>query len=698
MRYSKAELSALIQTELQKSLGAHDSEIAALRLRNLQYFKAEAVGDLAPPEAPDRSQVVATDVPDTVEWMLPSLVRVFVQSKDAMECKPRHPRFAQGAKLAAEYLRYTFWQRNEGFQILYSWFKTALVQKVGIVKVYWDEEPEITTSTYTGLMPEQAQSVLSEEGAEPVEQEARQIIVQGQPVVVYDLKVRHTLSSGRCRVVSIPPEEMRIHRRARYGEDPLFVAQVSARTRGELEAEGYDLDDVQAGSVSMSMESIERSQSQNSMWGNDASGEFEMFDVSECYIKLDQDEDNKPEWRRVLMIGSTVMEDEAVDGHPFVFFCPNPEPHTFFGSCPADHAIEPAKLNTSLLRGLMDNVYLSVNQRMQVLDGHVNLDDLTNSRPGGVVRVREMGAVQPLQQPGLDQGAWQMVEWGEQWRERRTGFTRYSQGMSANALNPTATGVSLTTEKADQRVELIARVAAESVRLMFIKLMACMGKYQQQAELVELFGEFVKVDPREWADGFAIEVDAGLGTGSKDKRAQALDKVYQMQQPLAQAGAIEPIAVIETGRAFAEAMGLGEPEKYFPTPPAKPPPPPPLPLLVEQEKAKDAALRFQAESQRDASEADKLRAHELQLAQINNGAKLQSELLALAAGVLASRAGAMESGAGAMGPNIINGTTLDQSGGAMMGADPAQLDQVVSEINRVAQAFVQRPSSPMGGM
>ena len=699
MRYSKTDLAALIQAELRKSLGAPDSEIAALRLRNLQYFKAEAVGQLAPPETPDRSSVVATDVPDTVEWMLPSLVRVFVQSKDAVECKARHPRYAAGAKLAAEYLRYVFWQRNDGFQLLYSWFKTALVQKVGIVKVHWDEDPEITTSTYTGLMAEQAQSVLSEEGAEAVEQEARQIIVDGQPVMVYDLRVRHTLSSGRCRVVSVPPEEMRIHRRARYGgDDPLFVAQVSIRTKGELEAEGYDLEGVAPGASAMSQEALERSQSQEFALGDDSDGELMAYEVSECYIKLDQDDDGRPEWRRVLMIGGDVFEDEAVDGHPFVFFCPNPEPHVFFGGCPADQAIEPAKLNTSLLRGLMDNVYLSVNQRMQVVDGQVNLDDLTNNRPGGLVRVKTMGAVAPLQQPGLDQGAWQMVEWGEQWRERRTGFTRYSQGMSADALNPTATGVSLTTEKADQRVELIARVAAESVRQMFMKLMSCMGKYQQQAELVDLFGEFVKVDPREWADGFAIQVDVGLGTGSRDKKAQALDKVYQMQQPLAQAGAIEPQAVIETGRAFAEAVGLGEPEKYFPTPKPKPPAPPPLPLLVEQEKAKDAVLRYQAETQRDAAEGDKKRSHELQLAQINNGAKLQSELLALAAGVLASRAGAMAPGTDAMGPNIINGTTLDQSGGAMMGADPAQLDQVVAEINRVAQAFVQRPSSPMGGM
>lgn len=691
MRYSKDELSALVQTELRKSLGAPDSEISSLRLRNLQYFKAEPVGELAPPEAPDRSQVVATDVPDTVEWMLPALVGVFARSPDSMECAARRPQFAEGAKLASEYLRHCFWTRNEGFTILYQWFKDALVQKVGFVKVYWDKTTEDVEESYTGLLPEQVQGMLASGDVQVLEQTARtETLSDGQPVEVYDLRVKRTESEGRCVVQPVPPEEMRIHRRARYGEDPLFVAHVSSRTKGELESEGYDLTDADSGASALSTEAIERADSQEFSLGDDSDGELMLYEVSECYIRLDQDNDGVPEWRRVLLIGSTVMEDEKVDSHPFVWFCPNPLPHVFFGQCPADHAIEPAKLNTSLLRGLMDNVYLSVNQRMQVLDGQVNLDDLTNSRPGGLVRVREMGAVQPLVQPGLDQGAWQMVEWGEQWRERRTGFTRYSQGMSPDALNPTATGVNIITEKADQRTELIARVAAESVRTMFGKMLKCMGQYQDVSDVVELMGQWVSVDPREWADGYRIEVNVGLGTGSKDKRAAALREVYGMQQPLAASGALPPQALIATARGFAEAVGLGDPEQYFPdAQPPKPPVPPPQ-VQVEQMKLQADAQKYQAETQRDAAEADKQRAHELQLAQVNNGAKLQSELLSLSAGVLASRTGAV-------GPNIINGTVLDQSGAAMTNADPAQLDQVVAEINRVAQAFVQRPVPPMGG-
>jgi hypothetical protein len=357
-------------------------------------------------------------------------------------------------------------------------------------------------------------------------------------------------------------------------------------------------------------------------------------------------------------------------------------------------------LGTSLLRGLMDSVYLSVNTRNQVLDGKVNLDDMMSGRPGGFVRVREMGAVQPLQQPEVSQGAWQMVEWTEQWRERRTGYTRFSQGLSGDALNPTATGASLAVEKGDQRIELMARVCAEALVKLFTKLVACAGKYQQQADLVPLFGQFVYVDPREWCDGFAITIDVGLGTGGKDRKALALDKVHQMQAPLVASGMLPPQAAVASGRAFVDAVGLADPASFFPDPPPPQPPQTPLPLQIEQAKLQADAQRFQAETQRDAQEAAAGRAHELQLAQLKHGADLQRELLALASGVLASREAAMQAGAAqaaaGQGPNLINGTTLDQTGQAVAAASPQQLDEVIAQINRIAAAFVQ-PGGMGGG-
>lgn len=609
-KYSDAELGAMLDKELRQSLGAPTSEIASLRLRNLQYYKAEATGELAPPSIPDRSSIVSSDVADTVEWMLPSLVRVFAASPDAVECEPRQQRFAPQAKLASEYMRHVFWKKNEGFDVLNAWFRDALVQKVGFVRVDWEDEERDVEESYKGLLPEQVQELLGDKDeVTPISKESRVVDVMGQQVEVFDLTVKLTKTESRCVVKCIPPEEMRIHPRARYGDEPLFIAQQFYRTRQELEAEGYDLRNVST-EDGWNMEEIERANTQTPFFFDASDGELQRYRCSECYIQLDQDGDGIPEWVRVFMIGKTVLEQEKVPDHPFVWFCPIPLPHTFFGLCPADQAIEPQRMRTSLIRAVLDNVYLSVNQRTIAVEDQVNLDDLLMSRPGGVVRVKSQGALQPLQQAGLDNSAWQMVEWAEQWREYRTGLTRYNQGMSPDALNPTATGVSIITEKADQRIELIARVAAQSVRRMFQKMLACMCRYQQAEEVVELMGEWVPIDAREWAEGYKITVNAGLGTGNKDKRAMTLQQVMQIQQPLAMAGVIPPQAVIIAARDFADAAGLTAAEEYFPD--ATQPQPHQNPEAMKAQATMQVEqMKAQVQAQTDQAS----REHEMQLEQ-----------------------------------------------------------------------------------
>lgn len=602
-KYSKPELSALLEKELRQSLGAPGTEISRIRLRNLQYYKAEATGELSAPDIPDRSSIVSSDVADTVNWMLPALLRPFVQSQDAMECEPSRPEFSEQAKIASEYLKLLFWKRNRGFNVLHQWFMDGLIQKVGFAKVFWEEYEEDAEEHYKGLLPEQVEELLKDSDVEPVDKEASTIMVEGQPIEVFDITVKRVQKKGRCRVLGCPPEEMRVHPRSRYGEPLTFIAQQFYRTKAELEADGYDLDNV-AANDGWHMEQIERASTQTPWFFDQSDGELQRYLCSECYIKLDQDDDGIPEWRKVFMIGSTVKDDEKVDDHPFVFFCPNPMPHVFFGECPADQALQPQRLRTSLMRAVADNVYLSVNQRTGIVEGQVNLDDLLNNRPGGVVRMKSLNALQPIPQGGLDQSAWQFVEWGEQWKEQRTGFTRYSQGMSADALNPTATGVSLITEKADQRMELMARVAAESVRNLFEKVMKCVCRYQSKADQVELFGQWLMIDPREWVDGFHVHINVGLGTGSKDKISAVMAQIFQMQGPLVQSGAIPPQAVILAARKFAEGAGITSPEQYFPD--VQPKPPQPGPMQIEQMKAQAKAqselqakqMEFQLERER----------------------------------------------------------------------------------------------------
>jgi hypothetical protein len=586
-KYSDSELSALLSKELRQGLGSPGSEISQIRLRNLQYFKATAEGELAAPEITDRSSLVATDVSDTVEWMLPSLLRVFASSKDAMQCKAKSQKYVQGAKMAQDYLQHIFWTKNRGFHTLYQWFKDAMIQKVGFLKVGWEEFEEDAEETYSGLVAEQVQELMEDPDLKPIEQASRVVMIhdemseQSQPLTVYDVKFKRVTKKGRCVVNPCPPEEVRIHPRARYGQPFPFIAHVFYRSRQDLEADGYDLSNIGA-DQGWSMEQIERVSTQTPWFYDQSDGEMQQYRVSECYIKLDQDEDSVAEWLKVMMIGETVMDTEKVDDHPFVFFCPAPMPHTFFGQCPADWAIEPQRLRTSLLRSMLDNIYLSVNQRTGVVEGQVNLDDLLNSRPGGIVRMTHPGALQPIAQGGLDASAWNMVEWAEQWRETRTGFTRQSNGLNPDALaqsNVGSMGVGIMAERADQRIELMARMAAESVEHMFRKILKCVSMYQNIQEEVEINGQWANIDPRDWHKQYDIEINVGLGTGSKEKQAMMLGQLLSIQEKMIMGGVVDPQGAVLAAKNMAEYMGLPQPEQYFP--PAQPKPPTPGPEEIK---------------------------------------------------------------------------------------------------------------------
>ena len=695
MKYSNEELSAIIERELHQALGSPESEIADIRLRNLQYYKAEPIGDLAAPDIPDRSSIVASDCADTVNWMLPSLLRPFATAKDSVSAEPASEMCAPNAKLVAESLQHIFWNRNDGFNVLHTLFKDALIQKVGFAKVAWEIVDTDAEETYTGLLPEQVQELLNNPDVTPISQEARIEIIQGQQVELFDLQVKRQERKGCCKVVNVPPEEMRIHPRARYGDDEtlLFIAQERYETRAQLEADGYDLSNVST-DQDYSLEEIERMDSQSRWMDDDSDGELERYKVAECYIKLDQDDDGIPEWRRILMIGSTIMEDDKVDDHPFVYFCPEPMPHVFFGECPVDHAIGPQRLRTALMRGILDNVYLSVNKRMGVIEGQVNLDDLINNRPGGIVRMKSNQALMPIEQGGLDSAAWQLQDWAESWREQRTGYTRYSQGLSPDALNPTATGVALITEKADQRTELVARVAAETaVRILFEKMLKCICRYQDKADQVELFGQWLTIDPREWANGYRIRIEIGLGTGNRDRMAQIMQTIMQIQGPLMQAGLLPPAAGIMAARKFAESAGVVSPEMYFPDPPPpQPPQEPPMPpqVMVEQMRIQADAQKFQAETQVKTQQADverQMRMAETQ-AEIESrerielaklSARRQERLLELAAGIMAARANPGIT-------NLTNGTQIDQTAQSP-GFSLADLEAMAGQVQALSNAI-----------
>ena len=146
-KISDIELRFIINSEINNSLGFLGGALSNQRKKSLEYYLGDKLGT----EIEGRSQVVSTDVADTIETILQNLMRIFTSSDHTVKCEPVNAEDVPLAEQATSYVNHVFNKDNDGFKILYSWFKDALLEKNGIVKVYWDESVISEQETYKNL-------------------------------------------------------------------------------------------------------------------------------------------------------------------------------------------------------------------------------------------------------------------------------------------------------------------------------------------------------------------------------------------------------------------------------------------------------------------------------------------------------------------------------------------------------------------
>ena len=597
---------------LQSSLGGEQSDIGIARLRNLSFYNARAEGELAPPEVADRSDFVATDVADTVDGMLPQIMRMFISSGDAVEFESQGQQGAdQEAKLATAYINHLFYVRNDGIGVIHDWFKDALLQKVGYVKVWVEEDSEDSKQKYEGNTQDQL-LMLMQDGWE----------LDGDPEQDEQGLLSFTVckhSRYKCiKVKAVPPVHMRVDVNARWDDEPAMIGEEFWKRKFEWAEEGYDVDEVSGNENPADMESLQ-------MLGDSWTGAADVTHDSHAlirgaviYIKLDADGDGVAEWLRVGLLEDKLAtvdgkpDWEQVDDHPYVWICPVPRPHSFFGDCPADHAIEPQKLRTRTIRAIEDNLLLTVNQRTYVnTNANVEIDDVLDSRAGGVIRGQgpASDAISPIIQPSLGAPAYQFNEYIASWAENRTGFNRYSAGTDQNALNKTKGGVELLTSKADMRMELMARFFGVGMRKLFAKMLKLAIQYQNVPEMVAINGQFYPINPSEFRNQYNVKINVGLGSGSKEQQAQRIMALIQIMQQGAMAGVVRPQHLAEAIRLYVEAMEFKNPERFVDPEPSGMPPNP---------------QAYQQEKQQTQQQMQQMGQHLQQLTAENQGLKAQA--------------------------------------------------------------------------
>jgi len=660
-----ADLESLVGSELVDATSFVDAELSPVRARAIEYYRGEPFGN----EEEGRSQVVSTDVRDTIAGIMPSLMRVFFGSKKVVQFAPRGPEDTATAEQATDYINYIFSQDNDGFLVCHSVFKDALRGALGIAKYYWEEKIEVKTEHYTGLDENALTVLLSEPGVvgsaiesmddpsyrPPVDPATGQPMtvdpMTGQPLPVpqiYNVELRREYKSGKVAVEAVPPEEFLIDRRARSVEDATLVAHRRMMRVSDLVALGYSEEEVSQETGIYELDTNDEYIARNpyaESYGPGGTQDDKRVLYVEAYMRVDYDRDGIAELRKICTIGGgyKVVMNQPCSHAPFALFCPDPEPHALIGLSIFDMTADLQRIKSAVMRNMLDSLSLAIHPRVGVVEGQVNMDDVLNTEVGGIIRQRAPGMVQPFSVPFVGQAAFPMLEYLDSVRETRTGMSKAAMGLDAGALQSTTrAAVAATVSASQQHLEMIARIFAETgMRALFKGILKLVVENQERPRVVRLRNQWVPIDPRSWDADMDVEIDVALGGGTEEQKVAVLTSVAQKQEQILQMmGPQNPLVTPQQYRntlaRLVEASGYKNVDEFFldpamQPPPPPPPPPPPDPAMilaqVEQQKImadiqnKQAELELKRQQMlleddraRDKQEAEMmLRAYEIQL-------------------------------------------------------------------------------------
>ena len=651
------KLKAVLFREEQAARQWQEGELTAVREASLAFYDRRPTGD----EVEGQSRIVTSEYADTIESIMPALMRVFASGEDIVQFTPDNPGDEQAAREASDYIPHLFMRENEGFTWLYWFLKDALMYRLawGAVDVENVEEVKRTTvenlpADAWALMQAEILQRALEAKAEvmfEVEHPASPEATQGMPSEAngeggtYSGTIIVRRVVRKVRVDNIAPEDGLVSPEARRIDDASFAGYRKQVTASDLRLLGLDQETIDSLSWD-ELYTVEQAERQPDVvpvaGGRDAANDSERrLWVVVAFVRFDWDGDGISEMRRVVyahagsQVSALIENEEWTDGiAPIVPGSPILMSHTVEGRSIFDQVRDIQEIGTAVARGMLDNMYL-VNRPRPAVSDAVDLASLIDWTPGMPIRMRQG------QKPTADNLAWVTVpsqmnqalavlQWKDEIQQKRTGVTPNNQGVPDEAMNPTATGAAIVTSAADARIELIARTLAEtSIKRLFRLLYravkrAATGEVRYWKGVPESgaapgVASWASCDPTRWPDDMSLQVDVGLGTGNKHQQLQNLALIAQGQKELL--GAPNgPLAVTleqcaNTFRKMVQAAGFKNTSQFVNGPQqiaaaqqgaraASPPPDPALAAMQMQAAIEQAKQQSEAQLAREKLAAE----------------------------------------------------------------------------------------------
>lgn len=578
------ELEKIIAEQIDNATGALGDDIAQQRSNLVDAYFAEPYGD----EVEDRSQVVSTDVADTIEWILPEIMEIMAGGERVTHFSPVGPEDEEAAEQETDAVNHVLMRQNDGWLVLYSWFKDALMQKNGYVKRIWETSDINNVESYEGLTQDELLGLWQNWQSDRLEVDVEES--NERPDGTYDLKVRLRGETEQETVVAVPPDELLVSPRwssVNLDGCPFIGHRPGGKTVSDLVAAGYDRKQVETFVGDSNEHDIQRTARFHNEDHNEnddrepADVSSSNVDVVECYLYVDRNDDGISELTKVTVGGpgrkilrwKDGSEDiEEVPYQPFSAITPNVIPHRHHGRSLSETVDDLQRIKTVLQRQMLDNMYMLNNPTREIAAdgiGESTIADLLVDRPGKIVRTESPGHYIEHNPPAFLAQAIPAIEYVDSVRENRTGVTRYNQGLDANSLNKTASGIQQVMSAAQKKIAFIARTFAETgVKHLMRGIHSDLRRNASKPMVIKLRGDYVTANPRSWRDRSDVEINVALGTGNKEQRIGRLMAIAEKQEMHLMQGSplVTPKNLHHTLELMISEAGFKNPAAFFTDP------------------------------------------------------------------------------------------------------------------------------------
>lgn len=563
MKYK--DLVESVKQQLNHCHGYEGDEIATARRDALDYYFQRVRGD----EVAGRSAVVSGDVSSMTEANLAQMMDAF-STDNIIEFEPESIDDEDQAQLESTAVEYLVMHKANGFNELTQAVKDALLLRNGIMKVWVEERDTVKFDKFRNVEPE-----------------ALVELADNVDVVKYDedkgtLTTKTVSTTRTFKSEAVPPENFlwaRNHDTTNLQSIP-FCAERHIDSRSDMIEMGFkksDVEDLNPRREDYKVDSNARDPQSMTKSTFAIDKTQDMIEWYECYVLLDWDNDGIAERRKICISNDTLLLNEPCNLVPYAAGTAIINPHRFMGISLYDKLKQTQDTRTGLRRALMDNVNATTKNRLAYFDGRVNVDDVSDGRPNGAIRVKPGAniqdvrqAVMPFQIPDTSANILQNLESTARERAEMGGASLDLQTASAQIGGDRMGSQGL--DRAYSVMEQLAafmlkNVASTLIRDTFLLAHATLRENFDVAIPIRKQGKWVEPIPSDWPERKSVMVKPGMSPGERARKAATLETILKTQIELAGQGMDEVLVNVngfyKTLMDWARTADVQNPEQYF---------------------------------------------------------------------------------------------------------------------------------------